>query len=1191
MEKILKYCYFLLFSFVLPLHAQQFSYRNYTSEVGLESGVARAIVKDTSGFVFIGTDNGIYRYDGLRFENFKEGLPSLLVKGLIRTQKGKIYAATDGGVVEVISQPKSVTFKPLLPPPTNSSKDSLLVLPRLMYEDSKGDLYISDNYGLLKYKNGKTKKYNLRREKVSNSNWHSVALYEDNLGLIALTEVGDCFRLDRKIDDFVKIDLPTPLNNINYAIKIDQNTGVIASREGLSVLTFDNIGRVANLSLIPNTAELDASRFWKQDKNTIYIGSWTSGLYRMKIQNGQYNISKVEEYKLKNINAFYTENGREIWLASDEGTASLSAYYFRKDLEKFAATEIRSLGESPEGEVYFTDGDFLYQVKEDAGNFSAEIVYASQGTLILQVYPTSEGVWFSDSEGNISLCKDGIISKTFSLAQYGKGGFSLAVDMQNSVWVLQEESPNAPEYQPGILCIKSDGTIRHFGRKEGVSARLTCVKVLTKGEIVCGGSTTDRLCLLKFDASKQLFIPFAIEKNLFEKNEKLLEINDITQSNNGALWLATTLGLLKYQAKKIEKLNVGEVTNPSIQSVFLDAKGQVWFAYEKGLAIYQPEGCIVFDEKAGLAEKKVGYARLLIDSRNRIWVGTNKGLNFTPTYQIIDQNTTPCLVNIEYDGAEADVNNMSFGFGKFLKLFFIAPSVNTSGTRYEYRIVGKDSTWKKMASNYVILNGLEGGEHILEVRAIQSGNYTWSKPLRVAFKVYRFWYQKPWLLTLLGIALICGTIGIFRLYAWRLNARSRELENMVQERTLEVTRQNSLIEERNNKLQQVNVELGLAKQKAEEAASAKAQFLSSITHEIRTPLNGVIGITNSLIESDPRPDQMENLNILEFSAKNLLSLVNDVLDFNKLDANRMELEMIPFDVYLLLENIIKTFKYTIQAKGIGLELKMGENVPQMITGDPLRLNQVLTNLIGNAIKFTQQGGVVLQVICDKREDRKATLTFEVHDTGIGIPEDRVDKIFQGFTQASADISRRFGGTGLGLAISNKILKLQNSQLQVHSVFGKGSTFFFTIEVEIPEPKQEETTPIHVETKDALKGKKILLCEDNEINVMITTNMLKKWGVVYEVAENGKQAVSWVEKQDFDIILMDLNMPEMDGFEAVTVIRAMDNPKYQQVPIIAFSAASEGGRDEQAYAVGMNDFIIKPFKPDELYEKMKMLLEL
>ncbi len=368
---------------------------------------------------------------------------------------------------------------------------------------------------------------------------------------------------------------------------------------------------------------------------------------------------------------------------------------------------------------------------------------------------------------------------------------------------------------------------------------------------------------------------------------------------------------------------------------------------------------------------------------------------------------------------------------------------------------------------------------------------------------------------------------------------------------------------------------------AQEGMKIKSEFLSTMSHEIRTPLNSVIGLTHLLMTSHPREDQKRNLNVLYFSANNLLSIVNNIFDYNKIEAGKIIFEHIPFDLAPLCRNIVAGLQTAAEEKGIRLELEILGKLDRKLLGDPTRLSQVITNLVHNAVKFTREGSVRLSVEIDAKAPDSAQIAFRVQDTGIGISPEKQQMIFERFTQADSSNSRIFGGTGLGLAITKRILMLQGVQLHLNSQLAVGSVFYFTqqfpLTSEVTDHHREE--PLEPSLNDYfLEGLHILLVEDNPMNVLVAQSILEKKKAIIEVAVNGQEALDKFDPSRHQLILMDLSMPVMDGYEATRQLRK----RGETLPIIALTASTPKEVESDAYAAGITDIVVKPFTPDYLY---------
>ncbi|QRN94753.1 response regulator [Archangium violaceum] len=383
-------------------------------------------------------------------------------------------------------------------------------------------------------------------------------------------------------------------------------------------------------------------------------------------------------------------------------------------------------------------------------------------------------------------------------------------------------------------------------------------------------------------------------------------------------------------------------------------------------------------------------------------------------------------------------------------------------------------------------------------------------------------------------------------------------------------------------------ELLLARKKAEEAIKIKTDFVSMISHEIRTPLNAIIGISNLLRDTHLSPQQEEYARILSFSSGSLLNLINNILDFNKMDAGKVTLEERSFDVRQLIYDTVYGLGLQAEEKNLALRLELDERVPAYVVGDPLKLGQILTNLLSNAIKFTEKGAITVELRLGELFSDSAALEFRVTDTGIGIARDRLPRIFEEFTQASYDINLKYGGTGLGLTISQKLLELYGTRMDVESEPGRGSCFSFRLRLGIgQEARESERTAETVPNEQSLQGRRVLVAEDNEVNVFVLTRFLRKWNIDFDVVGNGRRALERITERDYDLVLMDLQMPELDGFEATRLIRNLPSERLNRLPIIALSASARISLGDRLVSAGFTDFIGKPFRPEELFTKITL----
>jgi signal transduction histidine kinase/ActR/RegA family two-component response regulator len=501
----------------------------------------------------------------------------------------------------------------------------------------------------------------------------------------------------------------------------------------------------------------------------------------------------------------------------------------------------------------------------------------------------------------------------------------------------------------------------------------------------------------------------------------------------------------------------------------------------------------------------------------------------------------------------------------FAALTFLAPEK----VNYQVKLENFDTDWlPAKVPRAAYYTNVPPGEYVFRVASSNFDGSVSKIEKSFAFVLEPRFYQTLWFKGLCGLIFILIGTGVYLLRISSMHATERRLVSLVDDRTRELRQ---------------------AKETAEAATRAKGEFLANMSHEIRTPLNGVLGMLEVAGQTGLTKEQAEILGVAGYSAKLLLGLLNDILDFSKIEAGKLVLSSEEFRLSQVFEEVEQMFSARAREKNVRLSCRISSDIPEWVVGDPARLKQVLVNLVGNAVKFTEKGEI--KVLADLQSDAGAAIALKicVADTGIGISPEHQQTIFTAFHQADASYTRKFGGTGLGLAISSHLVSLMGGEIWVESAAGAGSKFYFTIQLKLASPASASPELAVSDSNSPLPPLRILLAEDNVINQTLAVRLLESHGHEVIVAQNGKEALELLEQSSFDLVLMDVQMPEMDGYRATSAIRSMEENTLSHIPVIAMTAHAMKGDRERCIDAGMDGYISKPINSATLLHTIRTVL--
>ena len=557
-----------------------------------------------------------------------------------------------------------------------------------------------------------------------------------------------------------------------------------------------------------------------------------------------------------------------------------------------------------------------------------------------------------------------------------------------------------------------------------------------------------------------------------------------------------------------------------------------------------------------------------------------------------------CMTQVKLGGKTADPSHtleMPYQENSLQVRFAALTFVQESSVLFRYRLNEGTADWLETTQrelNYP--KQPPGAAYTLEVLARNAQGLWSAEPARLSFQVLTPWWLTWWFrLGTVVITLILGRVMWAR-RTHRLEAERYRLEKAVTDRTRELSKEKQRVMEEKVRAEQQNREIERLLKEAQQASRLKSEFLANVSHEIRTPMNGILGMTDLVLTTPLTDEQRDYLDTARLSAHSLLTILNDVLDFSKIEAGRLDLTPIDFSVRQCIRDTTKMLRVGAAQKGLAVECDVNEDVPDNVVGDPDRLRQVLYNIIGNAIKFTAQGGVYLSVANEPSTEVGAMLRFTVRDTGIGIAPEKQQLIFEAFRQADGSTTRKYGGTGLGLAISSSLVEMMGGSIRVKSAVGAGSTFSFNARFGVA-PVPSGTEPVDsvsltnmLEAAGSAPGSlRILLAEDNPVNQRLAMRILERRGHSVDLASSGREAIEWLDRKSYDLILMDLQMPDMDGLEATALIREREKRSGGRTPIVALTAHTMKGDRERCIEAGMDNYINKPIDAVKFLEIVEM----